>query len=182
MLGKIVRQTSLVAAMSAMGVFVLGEPAQADSCGGGACGTPAEQGGAPGGGGGGGGGCGCGGTILVALTDFGKTTSRADDADQDGWEENNGFDNCPATANPGQEDSDGDGIGDACDVCPNAADADQLDTDADSRGDACDTDDDNDGIEDARDNCPTIANPLRNGVQADADGDGLGSRSITSNC
>jgi MYXO-CTERM domain-containing protein len=161
------RKITLIAALGAVGLFASGDVAQADSCGGGACGTPAEQGG-------GGCGCGCGGSILVAMTDFGKTTSRADDADQDGWEENNGFDNCPAVANPGQEDSDGDGVGDACDVCPAAANPDQLDSDGDAAGDACDNDDDNDGVPDTQDNCATIANPLRDGIQADVDGDGLG--------
>ncbi|MCA9593423.1 MAG: thrombospondin type 3 repeat-containing protein [Myxococcales bacterium] len=38
-----------------------------------------------------------------------------DDIDGDGWA--NGVDNCPDTANPGQEDSDGDKKGDACDSC-----------------------------------------------------------------
>ncbi|HKQ49719.1 MAG TPA: FG-GAP repeat protein [Phycisphaerae bacterium] len=39
------------------------------------------------------------------------------DCDGDGWDD--ATDNCPLTANPGQEDADGDGAGDACDVCPN---------------------------------------------------------------
>jgi hypothetical protein len=48
-------------------------------------------------------------------------------------------DNCPGTANTGQEDTDGDGKGNACDNCPNAANVDQADSDADGVGNVCDT-------------------------------------------
>jgi hypothetical protein len=41
-------------------------------------------------------------------------------ADDDGDGVLNGCDNCPSTANPGQEDRDYDGIGDACDSCPDS--------------------------------------------------------------
>ena len=39
-----------------------------------------------------------------------------DTSDTDGDGVGDSLDNCPDTANPGQEDSDGDGIGDACDT------------------------------------------------------------------
>lgn len=112
-------------------------------------------------------------------------TDTADDFPEGGWEliriesSNNdidedtipnGCDNCPETANPGQEDEDEDDTGDICDTCtdtdadgfgnpgfpantcetdncPVEANSDQSDLDADGIGDACDdcTDTDNDG-------------------------------------
>ena len=70
------------------------------------------------------------------------------DADDDGDGVIDGSDNCPLTANPGQENTDGlmDG------------------------GDACDGDIDEDSVLNAADNCPLVPN----GGQADADSDGVG--------
>jgi hypothetical protein len=76
-----------------------------------------------------------------------------------------GPDNCPNTANPGQEnnvhtgtpagdhceDPDGDLVFDIDDTCPDLANAGagQTDTDADGLGDVCDSDDDGDGYFDS---------------------------------
>ena len=112
-------------------------------------------------------------------------------ADTDGDGVDDGTDNCPAVANPGQVDTDGDGQGDACDDtpngdtdgdgidqtidnCPGTANPGQVDTDGDGQGDACDTtptgDGDGDGVDNGTDNCPGVANP----GQVDTDGDGQG--------
>ena len=47
-------------------------------------------------------------------------------------------DNCPLTANAGQEDVDMDMVGDVCDNCPDIPNADQADSDGDGVGDLCD--------------------------------------------
>jgi len=100
--------------------------------------------------------------------------------DMDGDGIPNSQDNCPCTANPGQEDSDGDGVGDACDNCPGIPNPDQADMDQDGVGDVCDNcpgrfnpnqeDSDGDGLGDSCDNCMYHVNPR----QYDFDGDGIG--------
>ena len=119
-----------------------------------------------------------------------------DDADGDGIGDLN--DNCPNTANPGQEDFDGDGMGDVCDDdddndgVPDTDDCDPMDAAVDfAPGDTCDDGNNNtnndvinaacmcvgdfvdldmDGIADTDDNCPAMPNT----DQADTDNDGLG--------
>lgn len=57
------------------------------------------------------------------------------DRDGDGIADN--VDNCPMTANGGQQDNDGDGIGDVCDNCLDVANGDQADADVNGTGDVC---------------------------------------------
>ncbi len=166
-----IRKAMMVAALSAMGLFITSTVAFAQAggeCSGGACGTPQTSGG---------GGCGCGGgSILINNTDEGDTYQYADDYDEDGREDD--VDNCSFIANKSQLDSDGDGFGDACDNCPFTPNKDLLDSDADGTGDLCDDDADNDGIPNIGDSCPFVPNPavLVGNVmmQKDTDGDGQG--------
>jgi hypothetical protein len=57
------------------------------------------------------------------------------DMDSDGV--TNSEDNCPDTANPGQEDADADGVGDVCDNCVHDFNPGQEDQDSNGIGDAC---------------------------------------------
>ena len=77
------------------------------------------------------------------LTNAPIVVQRENDADLDLIPDT--ADNCPNSANPGQEDGDGDGVGDACDNCSLVANADQRDTDLDGYGNICDADLDNSG-------------------------------------
>ncbi len=100
--------------------------------------------------------------------------------DRDGDGIASDHDNCPDTANRGQEDTDGDGVGNACDNCARDRNHDQADRDGDRIGDACDNcvhesnraqdDGDGDGVGNACDNCPAVASES----QSDLDGDGRG--------
>jgi len=160
----------LVITVAAIGLIAAKSYAQ--ECVGGQCGTPQQSGG--------GCGCGCGCSVLVAMTDRGKTYQFGDDFDGDGIEDQ--YDNCPYVPNPDQADTDGDSVGDACDNCPTVANPTQSDLDHDGIGDACDPDPDGDGICSpgavgtaakactGSDNCPMAYNP----AQQDTDGDGLG--------
>ncbi len=131
-----------------------------------------------------------GGPILVEL----NGVIAPADGDGDGVEDFD--DNCPTTANPGQQDADADGLGDVCDCsgnggqdsdgdgvcnaqdnCPAVANPSQANADGDGLGDACDpcpndaaNDADGDGVCGNLDNCPGVSNP----TQADGDGDGAG--------
>jgi hypothetical protein len=101
-----------------------------------------------------------------------------DDTDGDGIRDER--DNCPLTANPGQQNADGDSSGDACDLCTDidgdgygnpgfAANTCALDN-CPSIANAAQTDTDGDGLGNACDNCPLVANPS----QEDVDNDGVG--------
>ncbi len=110
------------------------------------------------------------------------------DSDADTVE--NQDDNCPFTANLGQEETtDVDGVGDACDNCPLVVNPDQLDLDEDGIGDLCDTDRDGDGVDNGIDNCPDDANAGQEdqdtdliGDACDPDRDGDGIPNETDNC
>lgn len=119
------------------------------------------------------------GTVVNSAVFVGTGTCGGD-SDGDGIDDI--LDNCPSTANPGQEDWNFDGIGDACqdfdgdgvgddtDNCPGVANAGQEDGDSDGIGDACDNDRDGDGVANTSDNCPDTPNA----GQSDIDADGLG--------
>ncbi len=118
----------------------------------------------------------------TSLSPFAVFEGTCDENGGDGDEDGvcTAIDNCPDTANPGQEDGDADGVGDACDNCATTANPDQADGDEDGRGDACDNcpldanpeqqDGDGDGVGDGCDNCPEDPNP----GQEDGDNNGVG--------
>ena len=107
-------------------------------------------------------------TVVFTVTDNNGNVTTANvtvtvvnnfaDTDNDGLQ-----DNCDG-------DDDNDGIADDLDNCPLSANAGQEDNDNDNIGDSCDDDDDNDGVVDSLDNCPLTYNPL----QEDNDQDGIG--------
>ena len=90
-------------------------------------------------------------------------------ANNDGDNQPDMFDNCPAATNPTQADLDDDGAGDACDPdidndgatngpdnCDTTYNPSQLDADGDGAGDACDGDRDGDGLANTADGCPDV--------------------------
>jgi len=89
------------------------------------------------------------------------------DTDNDGKPDS--LDNCPNTANPGQEDADHDGVGDVCDACPGYDD--KVDVDGDGTPDYC-QDSDNDLMSDGWERDHGM-NPYGNDLVTDTDHDGV---------
>lgn len=112
--------------------------------------------------------------ILQYLQIYSPVAMLGNNRDFDGDGINNLKDNCPCTANPGQEDYDMDGVGDVCDNCPKKSNPMQLDTDGDGVGDSCDncvetpnpsqSDTDHDGVGDECDICPYNFDPKQQTV------------------
>ncbi|MFC5544604.1 thrombospondin type 3 repeat-containing protein [Marinobacter koreensis] len=90
-----------------------------------------------------------------------------------GQEDNNGVSDGDGIGDACESDDDSDGIPNSTDNCPSTANPGQEDLDSDGVGDVCDADTDGDGIADVgmpSDNCPLVPNSN----QADTDGDGIG--------
>jgi hypothetical protein len=66
-------------------------------------------------------------------------------------------------------DTDGDGLSDGTDNCPSSANPGQENNDGDAEGDDCDADDDNDAVNDVDDACPTVAGAGPDGCPPDVD-------------
>lgn len=116
------------------------------------------------------------GDLVADAEDNCPLTANAGQDNVDGDDYGDVCDNCPSVANNTQADADGDGNGDACDLCP--GEDDNLDADGDTVPDGCDicpgfddlADFDSDTVPDSCDNCPETANV----DQTDTDGDGIG--------
>jgi len=110
-----------------------------------------------------------GAVITYTYDDLGNRTSKmvSLDADNDGKPDS--LDNCPNTANPGQEDADYDGVGDVCDACPGYDD--KVDVDGDGTPDYC-QDSDNDLMSDGWERDHSM-NPYGNDLVTDTDHDGV---------
>ncbi len=92
------------------------------------------------------------GIVTVSSSAGGSATRLVEviaDLDGDGVADN--VDNCPVTANPGQENDDADSFGNACDNCTLVDNEDQCDTDGDDYGNICDGDFNNNNLVDPGD-------------------------------
>jgi Dockerin type I domain/Bacterial Ig domain/Thrombospondin type 3 repeat len=108
-----------------------------------------------------------------SVADYGLVTISVIMNDADGDGTSDPADNCPLTANPGQEDGDGDGFGNACDNCTDRANANQRDTNGDGYGNICDADLNNSGLVTAADYAILRSRLSTTDADADFNGNGL---------